>query len=124
MSRIPSIMAALAMTIGSSALGVAPAQALMLPQFSDDIAAAPAIEQVRHRRHDRFFFDDDFGRHHRRHRYRRHTRPHFEFWFGTPGFSFGTYDWRVACSHKYRSFNWRTGLYRGYDGRYHRCRLP
>ena len=33
-------------------------------------------------------------------------------------------DWIAACSAKYRSFNPQTGMYLGYDGQYHRCRLP
>jgi hypothetical protein len=33
-------------------------------------------------------------------------------------------NWIAACSAKYRSFNPQTGMYLGYDGQYHHCRLP
>jgi hypothetical protein len=32
-----------------------------------------------------------------------------------------TPQWYSYCSATYRSFNPRTGLYKGYDGRYHFC---
>lgn len=122
MSRIPSIAAGLAMIVAGSVFGVAPAQALTLPQLSKDIVAASSIEQVRDRHHR---FRRDFDRHRLRHRHRRHPGVFFEFRFG-PMPHYGSYSdsWRAACARKYRSFNWNTGLYFGYDGRYHRCRLP
>ena len=36
--------------------------------------------------------------------------------------SYGYSDWIAYCSARYRSFNPRTGLYVGYDGRYRECR--
>lgn len=36
----------------------------------------------------------------------------------------GSNDWKRMCSQKYRSFNWDTGYYRGYDGQLHLCALP
>jgi hypothetical protein len=36
--------------------------------------------------------------------------------------SYGYSDWIAYCSARYRSFNPHTGLYVGYDGRYHRFR--
>ncbi|MEW5421573.1 BA14K family protein [Amorphus sp. 3PC139-8] len=30
--------------------------------------------------------------------------------------------WYQYCSNKYKSFNPQTGLYLGYDGKYHYCR--
>lgn len=36
--------------------------------------------------------------------------------------SYGYSDWIAYCSSRYRSFNPHTGLYVGYDGRYHECR--
>ena len=35
----------------------------------------------------------------------------------------GYADWLVYCSAKYRSFNPETGLYLGFDGEYHPCRM-
>jgi hypothetical protein len=32
--------------------------------------------------------------------------------------------WREACARKYRSFDWGSGTYLGYDGYRHPCRLP
>ena len=36
----------------------------------------------------------------------------------------GSYEWQVACSRKYKSFNPSTGYYKGYDGAFHLCRIP
>jgi len=36
----------------------------------------------------------------------------------------GSNEWRQMCSQKYRSFNWDTGYYRGYDSQFHLCQLP
>lgn len=36
---------------------------------------------------------------------------------------YGGLSWHEACARKYRSFNWNTGLYLGYDGHWHRCVL-
>lgn len=41
------------------------------------------------------------------------------YYVGRPGY----YDWIAFCSAKYRSFNPATGLFVGYDGRYHPCHL-
>jgi hypothetical protein len=35
----------------------------------------------------------------------------------------GYADWLAYCSAKYRSFNPNTGLYLGFDGHYHPCRM-
>ncbi len=36
----------------------------------------------------------------------------------------GSQAWKQQCSYKYKSFNWDTGYYLGYDGDYHICQLP
>jgi uncharacterized protein YcfJ len=36
----------------------------------------------------------------------------------------GSQQWKQMCSQKYRSFNWDTGYFRGYDGQLHLCALP
>ena len=36
----------------------------------------------------------------------------------------GSLEWKQMCSRKYKSFNWDTGYYLGYDGQYHLCALP
>ena len=36
----------------------------------------------------------------------------------------GSQAWKQQCSYKYKSFNWNTGYYLGYDGDYHICNLP
>ncbi|HMN87201.1 MAG TPA: BA14K family protein [Bauldia sp.] len=36
----------------------------------------------------------------------------------------GSNAWKQQCSYKYKSFNWNTGYYLGYDGQYHICQLP
>jgi len=36
----------------------------------------------------------------------------------------GSQAWKQQCSYKYKSFNWNTGYYLGYDGQYHICQLP
>ena len=43
-----------------------------------------------------------------------------------PGYlpAVGTKQWKQMCSQKYKSFNWETGYYVGYDQQYHLCQLP
>lgn len=36
----------------------------------------------------------------------------------------GSKQWKQMCSQKYKSFNWDTGYYLGYDQQYHLCQLP
>ena len=36
----------------------------------------------------------------------------------------GSNEWKQMCSRKYKSFNWDTGYYTGYDQQYHLCALP
>jgi hypothetical protein len=36
----------------------------------------------------------------------------------------GSQAWKQQCSYKYKSFDWKTGYYLGYDGEYHVCSLP
>jgi len=36
----------------------------------------------------------------------------------------GSNEWKQMCSRKYKSFNWETGYYLGYDQQYHLCQLP
>lgn len=43
--------------------------------------------------------------------------------YGTYG-GYGANGWADACAQKYRSFDYRTGTYLGYDGRRHTCVLP
>ena len=167
MSRISSLMTALALTVVGPAFSVAPAYAVMMPAPPEAILDAPLVEVQDRAGNGRSFNRGGRGyhgsRYHRRYRYggyghRRHYGygsgfgfyGGFPFGFGSflggyglggygfPGYAFGGYgyggyghndygyygdDWRVACSHKYRSFDWDTGLYFGYDGHYHRCRL-
>ena len=48
----------------------------------------------------------------------------FPFWmYSVPGPSYGSSHVRW-CLNRYRSYNPRTDLFKGYDGRYHRCRSP
>jgi hypothetical protein len=42
--------------------------------------------------------------------------------YGTP--PVGSKAWKQRCSYKYKSFDWKTGYYLGYDGQYHVCALP
>ena len=39
------------------------------------------------------------------------------------GYQSGSAEWKAACARKYRSFEWRTGLYTTYGGYKRRCRL-
>lgn len=161
MSRISSIITALALTVVGTAFSAAPAYAVMLPAVPETVLESPLVEVQDWGSRGRYF-NRGGGYHgypyHRRYGYggyghRRHygygsgfgLYGAFPFAFGSffggygfPGYGYGGYgyggygyndygysgdDWRVACSHKYRSFNWDTGLYLGYDGHYHRCRL-
>jgi uncharacterized protein YcfJ len=36
----------------------------------------------------------------------------------------GSKQWKQMCSQKYKSFNWDTGYYLGFDQQYHLCQLP
>lgn len=36
---------------------------------------------------------------------------------------YGGSSWQEACARRYRSFDWNTGNYLGYDGYWHRCNL-
>ena len=36
----------------------------------------------------------------------------------------GNDDWFYYCTRRYKSFNPHTGMYKGYDGYWHYCRLP
>ncbi len=36
----------------------------------------------------------------------------------------GSNEWKQMCSRKYKSFNWDTGYYMGFDQQYHLCALP
>jgi hypothetical protein len=38
--------------------------------------------------------------------------------------AYGDSAWTEACARKYRSFDWGSGTYLGYDGLRHRCILP
>jgi hypothetical protein len=89
-------------------------------------------------------WDRDWNRHGNwngdRHHFRRdrHFRHHgHDDDFG-PALAFGLFalgtgviasqghnsSWAAACDRKYDTFNWRTGMFMGNDGRHHRCRLP
>jgi uncharacterized protein YcfJ len=36
----------------------------------------------------------------------------------------GSRAWKQMCAQKYRSFDWQSGYFVGYDGEYHMCTLP
>lgn len=36
----------------------------------------------------------------------------------------GSQAWKQQCAQKYKSFQWDTGYYLGFDGGYHVCKLP
>jgi hypothetical protein len=36
----------------------------------------------------------------------------------------GSRPWKKMCAEKYRSFDWASGTFLGYDGQYHPCMLP
>jgi hypothetical protein len=43
---------------------------------------------------------------------------------GGYGYPVGSNQWKQACAAKYKSFNWNTGYFTGYDGQPHLCQLP
>jgi hypothetical protein len=43
--------------------------------------------------------------------------------YSRPSVYYGGSSWAAACAAGYRSFNPTTGMYRGYDGYWHRCAL-
>ena len=40
------------------------------------------------------------------------------------GLLIGSDQWKFACDQKYRTFDWNTWLFNGYDGCKHYCNLP
>lgn len=60
--------------------------------------------------HGHYGYHDGHGRH-------DHYRPVRNTWSAEPW----TPEWYRYCSSRYRSFDARTGTYRGYDGRSHFC---
>jgi type IV secretory pathway TrbD component len=98
----------------SQAAGVAAGGASVLPNL---VKSDPLVETVRHRRRYR---SDRY-----RHRYQGFWYA-FPFWlYSTPAPSYRYSGNHVQwCLHRYRSYNPRTDMFLGYDGRYHRCRSP
>ncbi len=64
---------------------------------------------------------------HRRPRHRHYYRGYwyaFPWWFySTPRFYYRD-PHTLYCLRRYRSYNPRTDMFLGYDGKYHRCRSP
>jgi hypothetical protein len=98
----------------SQAAGVATGGVSVLPKLAK---TDTLVETVRDRRR------------YRTNRYRHHYQG---FWYAVPfwlystprryyGYSNNHVRW---CLHRYRSYNPRTDMFLGYDGRYHRCRSP
>ena len=64
-----------------------------------------------------------------RHNHRRYRDPGVHYYPGygyypdPPGYSghHGRGDRSAWCARRYRSYDWRTGYYRGYDGRLRYC---
>lgn len=64
-----------------------------------------------------------------RHSHRRyrdsgaHYYPGYGYYADPPGYRghHGRGDRSAWCARRYRSYDWRTGYYRGYDGRLHYC---
>ncbi len=148
MSKSISILVAAAVAVTSAATSVVPAQALprIAPAAVEEGGAD--IQQVARReyrqRAQRHHFRH-YPRYHRhRHvyrypRYRHHHHHHYRSGVGlgvtlgivglaagaiAGGGYYGGLSWQEACARKYRSFNWNTGMYLGYDGHWHRCVLP
>lgn len=101
-----------------------------LPQIADANSEVKKVHRRRYRHYHRH-------RHGQRYRRRRHGYRHYHngWWYAAPWFlapgivaPAPRYRPRRAhvrwCHNRYRSYNPRTDLFFGYDGRYHRCRSP
>jgi ABC-type nickel/cobalt efflux system permease component RcnA len=142
MRRSVSIFIAAVMSMTGVAASFTPVQAAtarMAPALLTETGQS-GVQEVRHnRRHARRHYRQhrrearrDY-RHHRRYSHHRHyghrhyrSRPSvgFSFSLGVPayGYSHGS-SWKAACARKYRSFDWASGTYLGYDGYRHPCVL-
>ena len=142
MRRLVSAATAGALMLGTVMAGAtgataAPISAAPLGKVPTATVDTSMVEQVRHRRH---------GRHHR-HRGRNlgialgaaglvlglsalASRPSYgDPYYRRPAYGYGGYGaapwspaWYDYCSSRYRSFNPRTGYFKGYDGQFHFCR--
>jgi hypothetical protein len=114
-------LAFVASSATSQAAGVAAGGVSVLPNL---VKSDPLVETVRDRRRDR-----SDRRRYRSDRYRHHYQGFwyaFPFWlYSTPAPSYRYSNNHVRwCLNRYRSYNPRTDMFLGYDGRYHRCRSP
>lgn len=92
------------------------------------------------RRTRRHSFNYQRNRHGRRYNRQRRGYNHFHngFWYSAPfwtygyyddapSYSYGVSDWELHvewCHNRYRSYNERRDVYKGYDGLWHRCISP
>ena len=148
MNKPISILVAAAVAVTSAATSFVPAQAMPRVAPAAIVSGEGAsIEQVARR--DRSYRQRD-RRNYRYPRYRRqvyrypryrryHRHRHYDSGIGlgvtlgivglaagaiAGGGYYGGLSWQEACARKYRSFNWDTGMYLGYDGHWRRCVLP
>jgi hypothetical protein len=117
-----------------STAGALPSAALEIPSVQDiGTQSSDLLIQAGHRHRYRY------NRHHHGNRYRYYRRgyPHFyggfyyawPWWYSSPyyyyprrAYAYGAHErW---CLNRYRSYNPRTDMFLGYDGRYHYCNSP
>jgi hypothetical protein len=128
---------------GATGASAAPISAAPIGKMPSATVDTSMVEEVRQRRH---------GRHHNRHRGRNvgialgaaglvlglsalASRPSYgdPYYYGRPSYGpaygpagYGASPWSPAwydyCSNRYRSFDPRTGYFKGYDGEFHFCR--
>jgi hypothetical protein len=125
---------------GATGASAAPISAAPIGKMPSATVDTSMVEQVRHRR---------YGRHHNRNRGRNvgialgaaglvlglsalASRPSYgDPYYDRPAYGYGPVGYRAApwspawydyCSSRYRSFNPRTGYFKGYDGQFHFCR--
>jgi hypothetical protein len=121
----------------STPAGAFPRAAADLPAFSDiGIQNPDLLIQARHRHGHRYY--PRYSRHHHghRYRYRRDGYSHFyggyfyawPWWYNSlyyyprRTYAYGAHErW---CLNRYRSYNPRTDMFLGYDGRYRYCNSP
>ena len=118
-------------SIGSASAATLPGGiSSALPELMQSESAVKQVHRRRYRHYHR-------RRHGPRYRRRRHGYGYYHngWWYAAPWFlppvvvtPAPRYRPRRAhvrwCRNRYRSYNPRTDLFLGYDGRYHRCRSP
>ena len=146
MNRVLSAATAALLAVASTAVTVQPLTAMpMAGPAANGSGGGAGIERVRdrwlprdggwrsiHRYRPRHSFGYPRYRYYPRYHHHHHNDIGVAVTLGILGFAAGAalsgghhgLSWHEACARKYRSFNWDTGMYLGYDGRWHRCRLP